>query len=165
MINHFSRIIIFVWFFGSTFPICLTILSMPIPIVFLSGFLTWESHSHFVRVKYTIGGPIGRNVVWSNSSSRSLSYSNSPPYLCFPFVDKWYTYSRSYIRCGSCFFTIRAGIFSIKAFNTSIEMCSLVFTGVRPLYITSLLLTQVFVFWAHQWDPNYSLSHLWRGFS
>jgi hypothetical protein len=36
---------------------------MPIPIVFSSSFSTWRFHSHFVRIKYTTRGPIGKNVV------------------------------------------------------------------------------------------------------
>ncbi len=44
-------------------------------------------------------------------------------------------------------------------------MCSLVSRRVRLLYITSpfsfLLLTQVLMFWSHQWDSNHSLNHLW----
>jgi hypothetical protein len=39
---------------------------MFIPIVFSPGFSKWKSHSHFVRIRYTIGGPIGRNVVSSH---------------------------------------------------------------------------------------------------
>jgi hypothetical protein len=93
-------------------------------IICFSGFSTWVSHIHCVGIKYTIGGPIGRNVVLSNSPSSFLPYNRSPPYLCFPFVDRWYTYSGSCIRCGSCFFTIGVGVFSIKAFNVAIEVCS-----------------------------------------
>jgi hypothetical protein len=136
-INHFSRIIIFAQFSKLAFPICLIILSMPIAIVFFLSFLTWRSHNHFIRVRYTIGGPIGRNVVCLGSPSCYLPNSNSPPYLCFPFVSGWYTYNRSHIRCGSCFFIIISRILSIGAFSVANEMCSLVSTRVGPLWITS----------------------------
>jgi hypothetical protein len=33
-----------------------------------------------------IGGPIGKNIVCFSSPSHFSPYSNSPPYLCFPFV-------------------------------------------------------------------------------
>ncbi len=130
MISHFSKLTIFVWFFGSTFPICSTILSTPIPIVFLSSFSTWEFHSHFVKVKYTIGGPIGRNVVCFGSSLCFVLYSNNSPQLCFPSLGRLYTYSRSRIRRGSYFFMIAGRIFKTRDFNVVIEVCSLVSTGV-----------------------------------
>jgi hypothetical protein len=38
------------------FPIYSTILHTPIPTIFFSSFLTWRFHSHFVEVRYTIGG-------------------------------------------------------------------------------------------------------------
>ncbi len=77
------------------------------------------------------------NVVCFNSFSCSLPYINNPPYLCFPFIDRWYAYSRYRIRCGSYFFTIVVKVFSIRAFIVIGEMCSSVCTRVRPLYITS----------------------------
>jgi hypothetical protein len=42
---------------------------MPIPIVFFLGFLTWGFHNHFVEVRYTTRGPIGRNIVYYGSPS------------------------------------------------------------------------------------------------
>jgi hypothetical protein len=63
---------------------------MPIPIVFFSSFPTWGSCSHFVRIKHTKGGPIGRIIICCNSPSCFSPYSNSPPYLCFPFIGRWY---------------------------------------------------------------------------
>jgi hypothetical protein len=122
----------------STFSICLTILCMPIPIVFFSSFPKWGFHNHFVKVRYTTRGSIGKSIVYSGSP---LPYNNSPPYLCFPFVGRWYAYSRYYIRCGSCFFIIIARIFSIKAFRSVNEMCNLVSTWVGPLYITFFLIS------------------------
>jgi hypothetical protein len=138
MVNHFLGVTIFARLFGSTFRICLMILCTLIPIVFFSSFLTWGSHSHFVEIMYMTRGPIGRNVVCSRSPSCSLPYSNSPPYLCFPFIGGWYTYSRSYIRCGFYFFMIVPRVFSIGVFNGANEMCSLIITWVGPLYIIPL---------------------------
>lgn len=50
--------------------------------------------------------------------------------LCFPFVDT--TSNVVFI-----FVTITVGDFSIKAFNVANKVCSLVLTGVGPLYIIS----------------------------
>jgi hypothetical protein len=116
---------------------------------FFSGYLTWRSHSHFVKVMYMIEEPIGRSVVCSNSLLHFSSYSSSPPYLCFPFVGGWYAYSRSCIRCGSYFFMIASKKFNIKAFSATNKMCSLVSIKVGPLYITS------FWFFYSQFDFSY----------
>jgi len=130
MINHFSRIMVFARFFGLIFPICLTILHMSIPIVFFSRFSTQGSHSHFVKIRYTTRGPIGRSVVCSGSFLCFSLYSSSPPYLCFPFLSKWYTYSKSHIRCDSYVFTI-ARVINISVLNVAW------FLRVGPLCITS----------------------------
>ncbi len=116
---------IFTQFFGSNFPICLTILRTPIPTIFLLGFPTWGSHSHFVEIRYTISGSIERSIVCSCSPLHSSPYNNSPPYLCFPFFGEWYTYGRSRISCGSCVFTIMRRIINIKTFNVINEVCRL----------------------------------------
>jgi hypothetical protein len=42
-----------------------------------------------------------------------LFYNMSPLYLCFPFVSRWYTYSRFYIKYDSYLFTIVVGVFNI----------------------------------------------------
>jgi hypothetical protein len=128
---------VFTQIYKSIFPLCLTIICMPIPTVFFSSFLTWEFHNHFIQIKYTIGGPIGKNIVCSCLLSCFSPYNNNSPYLWFPFVNKWYTYSRSFIWCGSYFFTIVGGIFNIRTFNATSEMCNLVSTKVGPFYITS----------------------------
>ncbi len=97
--------------------------------------MTWGSHSHFVSVRYTTREFIRRNIVYYGSPLHFSCYNNSPPYLCFPFLGKWYTYNRSCIKCDFYLFTIATGIINIRAFNAAIEMYSLVFIGVRPLYI------------------------------
>jgi len=107
------------------------------PIIFFPGLLTWGFYSHFVVVKYMKRGPIGRNVVCSSSLSCSSPYSNSPFYLCFPFLGGWYTYSTSYIICGFCIFRIVKSVISIRSFSVANEMCSLVSLGVKPFYIIS----------------------------
>jgi hypothetical protein len=76
---------------------------MPIPIIFSPSFPTWGFHNHFVKIKYTIGGPSRGNVVYLSSPSLSSPYNNNPPYLCFPFIGWKYTYNKFYIKCGSCF--------------------------------------------------------------
>jgi hypothetical protein len=103
MVNHFSGVMIFARFFGSIFLICLMILCMLIPPIFFSSLPTRGFHSNFVKIKYMTGGPIGRNVVCFGSPSHFSPYSNSSPYLCFPFVGGWYAYNRSRIKCGSYF--------------------------------------------------------------
>jgi hypothetical protein len=128
---------IFIWFFKSDFPICSMILHMPMSIEFYLGFLTWGSHCHFVEIRYMTRGPIGKNVVCFNPPSRSSPYNSNPPYLCFPFIGEWYAHSRSYIKCGSCFFIITRRVFSIGVFNVANKVCNLVSIGVGPLYITS----------------------------
>jgi hypothetical protein len=112
-------------------------LRTPIPTIFFLSFPTWGSHIHFVKIRYITRRPIRRKVVCSNSLSRSPPYSNNPPYLCCPFVGGWYTYSKSYIRRGFYFFTIVRGIFNIGDFSAANEVCSLISTGVGPLYIIS----------------------------
>jgi hypothetical protein len=110
---------------------------MPIPSVLFSSFLTQRFHYHFVKVRYTIGGPIRKNMVCFCSLLCFLPYSSNPPYLCFPFLGRWYTYNRSRIICGSCVFTIVGRIINIRAFNVTSEVCNLVSSWVGPLYITS----------------------------
>lgn len=81
MNNHFSKIIIFYRYLGSNFPICWMILSVPIPIIFLIGFLTWGSHSHFLQVWYTTRNSFGWNIVRLNTSLCFPPYYSNPPYL------------------------------------------------------------------------------------
>jgi len=114
------------------------VLHIPILILFFPSFLTWGFHSHFVGIRYIIGGPIGRNVVYSGSLSHSSPYSNNTPYLCFPFFGGWCTYSRSCIKCGSCVFMIVGRVISIRSFSAASEVCNLVSLMVRPLYIIFL---------------------------
>jgi hypothetical protein len=139
MVSHFSRITIFTRFFGSALPICLMIIHTPIPIVFFPSLPTWGSHSHFVEIKYMTRGPIGRSVVCSSSPLHFSPYNSSTPYLCFPFLDRWYTYNMSHIICGFYVFTIARGVINIKSFNAVSEVCSLVSSRVGPFYITSSL--------------------------
>jgi hypothetical protein len=73
------------------------------PHYFFLSLSTWGFHNHFVGIRYTTRGPFGRNVVCFNSLSHSSPYNNNPPYLCFPFIGKWYTYSRSCIKCDLIF--------------------------------------------------------------
>ncbi len=113
------------------------ILPTPIPTIFFLGFTTRGSHNHFIGVRYTTRRPIGRSVVCCGSPLCFSTYSINPPYLCFPFLSGWYRYNKFYIRCGSYIFMIAKGVINIRAFNTTNEVCSLAFTRVRPLYITS----------------------------
>jgi hypothetical protein len=99
-----------------------------------------EFHNHFVKVRYIIGGPIGRNVVYSGSFSRYLPYNNNTPHLCFPFLGGWYTYSRSHTRCGSCIFMIVRRVINIRFFSAAKEVCILISSRVGPLYMTSFWL-------------------------
>jgi hypothetical protein len=110
---------------------------MPIPTLFFLGFPTWGSHSHFVGIRCMIRGSIRRSIIYSGSLSRSSPYNSSTPYLCFPFLGGWYTYNRSCIRCGSYIFMITGRVINIRFFSAANEMCSLVSSGVGPLYITS----------------------------
>ncbi len=123
-VQPFLGVMVFIQFFGSFFPICLTILCTSISTIFFSNFSTWEFHSHFVGIRYITWGPIERNVVYFGSLLRFSPYNNLP-YLCFPFLGGRYTYSRSYIRCGSYIFTIVGGIISIRALSAISKMCSL----------------------------------------
>jgi hypothetical protein len=107
----------------------------------LPNISTWGSHSHFVEVKYMTKGPIEKNVVCSNSLLCFLPYNSSPPYLCFPFFSRWYTYNKSRIKCGFCIFIIVGKVINIRPFSVTIEVCSLVSLGVGPLYIISFWLS------------------------
>jgi hypothetical protein len=100
-----------------------------------------------------IGGPIEKNIVYFSLVSRSLLYNNSSPYLCFPFIGKLYTCSTSHIKYGSYFFIIGARIFNIKAFSATKEVCNMVSIKIGPLYITSLFLIQLPIFWACWQNP------------
>ncbi len=117
---------------------------MPIPTIFFSNILTRGFNRHFVRGRYTIGGPIGWNVVSFGSLLCSLPYSNNLFYLCFPFLGEWYTYSRSHIRCGSYVKTIAWKVINIRVFNVANKVCSLVSSRIGPLYIISFWF---FYFW------------------
>jgi hypothetical protein len=61
-----------------------------------------------------IGGPIGRSVVYFGSFLCSSPYNNNPPCLCFSFIGRQYAYNRSYIKYGSCFFTIIVGFLTLR---------------------------------------------------
>ncbi len=148
MVSHFLEVTIFTRLFVLGFPICLTILCMPILNVFFSSFSTWGFHSHFVTIKYTTRGPTRRSVVCFGTPSCSLPYNSSPPYLCFMFLGEWYTYNRSYIKSGSCVVIIVGGIINIWAFSVTNEVCSLVSIGVKPLYI---IFSWLFYFWFGFW--------------
>jgi hypothetical protein len=76
-------------------------------------------------------------IVYFGPLSCFLPYNSTALYLYFPFIGGWYSYSRSYIRCGSCFFTIITKNFGIKVFSAISEVCNLVSIGVGPLYIIS----------------------------
>ncbi len=128
---------VFAWFFGSFFTICLTILCMPIPIIYFLHFLAWGFHNHFVRIRYMIRDPLGRTLFALVHFCIFHPITTSHPICVFPFVREWYANDRSCVKCGFWFFTIVAWIFSIKVFSVASEMCSLVSTRVGPLYITS----------------------------
>ncbi len=117
----------FVWWFYTR----------PSPLYIFLGFLTWGFHNHFVEIMYMTRAPIGRSIVCSGSFSHFSHYSSNPPYLCFPFLSKWYTYSKSQIKCGSYVFTIIIRVININTLSAISEVCSLVSLGVRPLCITS----------------------------
>jgi len=104
--------------------------------IFFSSFPTWRFHSHFIKIKYMTRGPNRNYIVCFCSLLHFSPYSNNPPYLCSPFVGRWYTYSRSNTKCGSYFFMITTWIFNIWAFNVANEVCNLVSIQGRPLYIT-----------------------------
>jgi hypothetical protein len=106
---------------------------MSILTVFFSGFSTWGFHSHFIKVRSTTWGPIGKNVVYSSAPPHFLPYNNNTPFLCFPFLSGWYTYCRSHIRCGSYIFMIARRVINIKAFNVASKVRSLVSTWFGPL--------------------------------
>jgi len=97
---------------------------------------------------YKVGvhlGAIGFNLLHSPPTCESVFHSQTHflglKCLCTPhlimnlMLGLWH--SRFHIKCGSYFLTIVTWIFNIKAFNTTIEMCSLVSTGVGLVYITS----------------------------
>ncbi len=136
---------------------------MPIPTIFFLGFSTWGSHSHFVKVKYMTGGPIGRNVVYFSSPLCFLSYNSSSPYLCFPFVGN----DRSHIRCNSYFYDCKKS-FQHLGFQCNQQSVQFdIYMGWTILYhffLVFLFLIQVFIFWVHQWNPYHSMNHLWLRF-
>jgi hypothetical protein len=137
MVNHFLRITIFFRIFISIFPIYSMILCMPIPIVYFSRFLPWESHSHFIGVTYTTWGPIGRKVITLVHFCVFRPIATTHPIYVFPLlVDETHIMglASSVI---SYFFMITVQIFKIKDFNVVNELCSMVSIGVGPLYITS----------------------------
>lgn len=140
-LDHFSKVMIFTRICGLFFSICLMTLCTPIPTVLFLSFSTWGFHSYFVEVRYIIGGPIWRNIVYFNSPLRFLLYNNNPSYLCFPFIGEWYAYNDYCIRCGSYFFTIAWGVFNIRAFSATNKVCNLVSIRVGLLYINSFWLS------------------------
>jgi hypothetical protein len=163
MVNHFLGIMVFTWFFRSTFPMCSTILLMPIPIVLFSSFSTWGFHSHFIEIKSTIGGPIGRNVVCFVHLCVLRPIVATHPICVFLSLAND-THSRSRIRCGSCVFMIAGKIINIRFFSAANEVCNLVSLGVGS-FLDFLLPIRIFIFWVHLWGPHHSLSCLWLKFS
>jgi hypothetical protein len=128
---------IFIRLFGSALPICSTTLHTPIPILFFPSFPTWGFHTHFVKIRYRTRASIGRNVDCSSSPSCFSPYNSNTPYLCFPFLGKWYTYNKSYVKYGSCIFMIARKVINIRFFSVVSEVCNLVSSRVGPFYITS----------------------------
>jgi hypothetical protein len=112
---------------------CSMILLMPIPIVLFLGFLTWGSHSHFIEIRSTTWGPIGRNVVHF-VHLRVLHPIVATHPICVFLSLANDTHSRSCIKCGSCVFTIAGRVISIRFFSAANEVCNLVSSGVGPLY-------------------------------
>ncbi len=140
MDNHFSRFIIFYKYFGSTFPICLMIQCVFIPIIFLVSFSTQGCHNHFVQVLYTRGS-FGQNIVHLNTFLHSLSYCNNPPYLCFSFIPQWYACCCSCFICGTYLFMLTSGINNVKAFHLANKMCNFISTWIIFIHITSIRLS------------------------
>jgi hypothetical protein len=101
------------------------------------SFSPWGSHNHFVGVRYMIRGTHWREHCLFWLTFMLFALQQQPTLLVFSFLNRWYTYSRSYIRCGSCVFIIAREFINIKSFGVAIEVCSLVSLGVGPLYITS----------------------------
>jgi hypothetical protein len=109
--------------------------------------LTWGSLKHFIKIKYMTRRPIERNVVCYLSPPHSLHYNNNPPYLCFPFVSKWYAYNRSHIKCGYVFLRLQQEFFALRLSMQPIKFsfhrgCTIL----HHFLLTFLFLTWVFIF-------------------
>ncbi len=118
------------------FPIYLMILCMPIPTVFFSGFLTWGSHNHFVKIRYMIERPIGRNIVFFGSLLCFLPCTTTHPICVFiSLVGDTHIIGFT-LDVVLVFFMITTRVFNIETFYVINEMCSLVSIGVGALYIT-----------------------------
>lgn len=129
---------IFTQLSGLAFHICLTILCTPIFTIFFQ--VSWQGDFIIISSKLDTqqGDPfIGRSVVCSGSPFCFSSYSNNPPYLCFPCVGRWYAYCGSYIRCGFLLFKIIG-----RFFSSANKVCSLVsirvdhFVSFPPSFLT-----------------------------
>jgi len=148
---HDPRVKVFAQFIGLTFPICLMILHMPIPIIFFSGFPTWCFHNHFVELGTWHGDSLG-GTLFVLVHLRIFCLIVATPHLCFPFFNKWYTYIRSCIRCGFCVFTIARGVINIKAFSAT-NKCVAWFPQGLDHFISLpfgfLTLDSSFIFWVH----------------
>jgi hypothetical protein len=86
--------------------------------------------------------------------------------LVFSFIGRWYSYSKSYIICGCCFFIIVTKFFGIKVFNAISKVCNLVSTRVGPLYIISSWFSYIHVLACHiLWLPSFMVwmwSYHWQ---
>jgi len=114
------------WFYACLSPLYFFQASQRGDIIVISSELsTWQ------------GDPLG-GMLFTMFTFALFVLQHNLPYLCFPFVGKWYIYSsRSRIKCGSYFFTIITRVFSIRALSVANEVCSLFSIGVGPFYIIS----------------------------
>jgi hypothetical protein len=142
MVNLFLRVMVFTWFFLSTFFICLMILHMPIPKMFFPNFPTFQ-HGDLIIILSKLGtwqrDPL-RRTLFVLTHLCAFCLNSSPPRLCFPFLGRWYTYKKSCIKCGSYVFTIVGKVIDIRSFSAISKVCSLVSLGVGPSYIISFWL-------------------------
>ncbi len=137
MNNHFSRVIVFYWHLGSTFPICSSILCMLIFIIFFKGFQAWGSHYHFIQSSVQDkGNPLGGMLfTLVHLCALHLIAVAHPACVFLSLVDDIHIVGLA--SNVLTFFVITWGIWHIRIFSATHEVCCLISTGVKPIYNTS----------------------------
>jgi len=129
------------------------ILHMCIPIILFPGFSTWEFHTHFVGVRYTTRGSIGRSIIYFGSSSCFSPYTTTHPTCVFPSLAN-NTHILGFISNAIfAFLQLQEKLLTLGLLVQPTKCVVCLFKGQTTLYhilLAFLLSTRIFVFWLHQ---------------
>ncbi len=139
MSSHFSKITAFYWHLGLVFPICSSVLARPSPLYFSKVF----RHGDFIIISSKSsawqGDPLG-GVLFTVAHICALHLT-----CVFPSLANDMHIIGPTLDVLLDFFVIIGGIWHIKTFNATNEVCCLVSTGVKSIYITSFKFSYTWV--------------------